>query len=58
MIDCGTHTKESVDYPEFAFTVAQLVSEEKAWRGIMIDGAGIGSCMVANKLPGLRASMC
>jgi ribose 5-phosphate isomerase B len=47
-----------VDYPDFARAVAVLVSEGKAWRGIMIDGAGIGSCMAANKIPGVRASMC
>lgn len=56
--DCGTFSSESVDYPDFAYAVAKLVSEGQAWRGIMIDGAGIGSCMVANKVPGVRASMC
>jgi ribose 5-phosphate isomerase B len=58
VVDCGTHSQDSVDYPDFARAVAALVSRGKAWRGIMIDGAGIGSCMVANKLPGVRASMC
>ncbi|MCJ7569624.1 MAG: ribose 5-phosphate isomerase B [Anaerolineales bacterium] len=57
-IDCGTHSEESVDYPDFAFAVAQLVADGRAWRGIIIDGAGIGSCMTANKVPGVRASMC
>ena len=56
--DCGTHSKESVDYPDFAHAVALLVSENKSWRGIVIDGAGIGSCMTANKVPGVRAAMC
>jgi ribose 5-phosphate isomerase B len=56
--DCGTFGSESVDYPDFAYAVAKLVSEGQAWRGIMIDGAGIGSCMAANKVPGVRASMC
>ncbi len=56
--DCGTFGSESVDYPDFAYAVARLVSEGQAWRGIMIDGAGIGSCMAANKVPGVRASMC
>jgi len=56
--DCGTFNSESVDYPDFALQVAKRVSEGKAWRGIMIDGAGIGSCMVANKVPGVRAAMC
>jgi ribose 5-phosphate isomerase B len=56
--DCGTFSSESVDYPDFAYAVAKLVSGGQAWRGIMIDGAGIGSCMVANKVPGVRASLC
>ncbi len=55
--DMGTYNKNPVDYPEFAHAVAQLVSTGKAWRGIMIDGAGIGSCIVANKVPGVRAGM-
>jgi ribose 5-phosphate isomerase B len=58
VIDCGTNSTESVDYPDFALAVAQLVSSGRAWRGIMIDGAGIGSCMVANKVPGVRAALC
>lgn len=58
VIDCGTNSADSVDYPDFAFAVAQLVADDRAWRGIIIDGAGIGSCMTANKVPGVRASMC
>jgi ribose 5-phosphate isomerase B len=57
-IDCGTHSKESVDYPDFAYAVADKVRNGSAWRGIVIDGAGIGSCMAANKVPGVRAAMC
>ncbi len=56
-LDCGTHSKDAVDYPDFALAVAEQVRAGKAWRGIMIDGAGIGSCMVANKVPGVRAAM-
>ena len=55
--DLGTNSKDAVDYPDFAHAVAQAVSTGKAWRGIMIDGAGIGSCIVANKVPGVRAGM-
>lgn len=55
--DVGTNSKDAVDYPDFAHAVAQLVGSGKAWRGIMIDGAGIGSCIVANKVPGVRAGM-
>ncbi|MBL8164940.1 MAG: ribose 5-phosphate isomerase B [Anaerolineae bacterium] len=58
VIDCGTNGTESVDYPDFALAVAEQVSSGRAWRGIMIDGAGIGSCMVANKVPGVRAALC
>ncbi|MFH1524772.1 MAG: ribose 5-phosphate isomerase B [Chloroflexota bacterium] len=55
--DAGAYNKGAVDYPDFAHEVARLVSTGKAWRGIMIDGAGIGSCIVANKVPGVRAGM-
>jgi ribose 5-phosphate isomerase B len=55
--DVGAYNKGAVDYPDFAHEVARLVSIGKAWRGIMIDGAGIGSCIVANKVPGIRAGM-
>jgi ribose 5-phosphate isomerase B len=58
VIDCGTHSTDSVDYPDFAYAVARLVADERAWRGIIIDGAGIGSCMAANKVPGVRAALC
>jgi ribose 5-phosphate isomerase B len=58
VIDCGTNSTESVDYPDFALAVAEQVASGRAWRGIMIDGAGIGSCMVANKVPGVRAALC
>ena len=55
--DVGTYGKAAVDYPDYAHEVAKLVSSGKAWRGIVIDGAGIGSCIVANKVPGVRAGM-
>jgi ribose 5-phosphate isomerase B len=55
--DLGAYNKDPVDYPDFAHEVAKQVSTGKAWRGIMIDGAGIGSCIVANKVPGVRAGM-
>ena len=58
VIDCGTNSTAAVDYPDFALAVARLVSEGKAWRGIIVDGAGIGSCMVANKVHGVRAALC
>jgi ribose 5-phosphate isomerase B len=58
VIDCGTNSTDSVDYPDFALAVAEQVASGRVWRGIMIDGAGIGSCMVANKVPGVRAALC
>ncbi len=58
VIDCGTNSTDSVDYPDFAREVAEKVAAGSAWRGIMIDGAGIGSCMAANKVAGVRAAMC
>ncbi len=56
--DVGPFSDMSVDYPLFAYKVAAMVASGKAQRGIMIDGAGIGSCMAANKVPGIRAAMC
>lgn len=58
VIDCGTNSTDSVDYPDFARAVAEHVASGSAWRGVMIDGAGIGSCMAANKVHGVRAAMC
>jgi deoxyribose-phosphate aldolase len=56
--DCGTHSTQPVDYPVFAHAVARAVSERRADRGIVVDRAGIGSAMAANKLPGVRAALC
>lgn len=56
--DCGTSNPESVDYPEFAHAVAKAVAEGTSSEGIIVDGAGIGSAMVANKVPGVRAALC
>jgi len=56
--DVGTFTKDSVDYPDFALKVARKVASGECERGIMIDGAGIGSSMVCNKVKGIRAALC
>jgi ribose 5-phosphate isomerase B len=56
--DCGTHGSEPVDYPDIAHAVARLVADGACEWGIILDGAGIGSCMVANKVPGIRAALC
>lgn len=55
--DFGTSSREAVDYPVFARAAAEAVSQGRADVGIIIDGAGIGSCMVANKVPGVRAAV-
>jgi ribose 5-phosphate isomerase B len=56
--DFGTNSESAVDYPDFAHAVARAVSEGSADVGIMIDGAGVGSAMTANKVPGVRAAAC
>ncbi len=56
--DFGTNSTDAVDYPDFAHAVARAVSEGEADLGIVIDGAGVGSCMTANKVPGVRAAAC
>jgi ribose 5-phosphate isomerase B len=56
--DHGTTGSAPVDYPDYAVTVARAVASGAAQVGIMIDGAGIGSCMAANKVVGVRAAMC
>ena len=56
--DCGTNSSDPVDYPDIAHAVARLVADGTCRWGIILDGAGIGSCMVANKVPGIRAANC
>ena len=56
--DCGTDTTDAVDYPDYAHEVARLVADGTCASGIVCDGAGIGSAMVANKVPGIRAALC
>ncbi|HSM45063.1 MAG TPA: ribose 5-phosphate isomerase B [Acidimicrobiia bacterium] len=58
VMDCGTDSHESVDYPDFAHLVAQKVASGECRWGIVVDGAGIGSAMAANKVPGVRAATC
>ena len=56
--DCGTHGTNPVDYPDIARAVAQLVVGRDVEGGIVIDGAGLGSAIAANKVRGIRAAMC
>ena len=56
--DVGEHVDVAADYPDLAHQVAELVASGVVGRGVMIDGAGIGSSIAANKVPGVRAALC
>jgi ribose 5-phosphate isomerase B len=56
--DFGTNSEDPVDYPDLAYAVARSVAEGSSELGIVIDGAGVGSAMTANKVPGVRAAAC
>ena len=56
--DFGTNSESAVDYPDFAHAVARAVADGTVDVGIVIDGAGVGSAMTANKVPGVRAAAC
>lgn len=58
IIDVGTNNAEPVDYPEYAEAVGKAILEERADRGIMICGSGVGASIAVNKLPGIRAGLC
>lgn len=58
VFDCGTHSTDAVDYPDFAAAVAREVAAGRAARGIVVDSAGIGSTMAANKIAGVRCALC
>jgi len=56
--DLGTYDHQSVDYPDYAFKVAQAISFGRAARGVLICGTGIGMSIAANRIPGIRAALC
>jgi ribose 5-phosphate isomerase B len=56
--DVGVFEEKAADYPDIALAVAEIVARREASRGVLIDGAGIGSAMAANKVPGIRAALC
>ncbi|MBI3539493.1 MAG: ribose 5-phosphate isomerase B [Candidatus Eisenbacteria bacterium] len=56
--DCGTHSTDAVDYPDFAALVAREVASGRAARGVIVDAAGIGSSIAANKVAGVRCALC
>jgi ribose 5-phosphate isomerase B len=57
VVDCGTQSDAPVDYPDIAAAVAREVASGRCARGIVIDGAGVGSTMAANKIPGIRCAL-
>jgi RpiB/LacA/LacB family sugar-phosphate isomerase len=58
VLDVGTHTRDSVDYPDYAEAVADAVLSAKAQRAVLICGSGVGASVAANKIPGIRAGLC
>ena len=56
--DCGTHSADAVDYPDYAAAVAREVASGRCARGVVVDAAGIGSSMAANKIAGVRCALC
>jgi RpiB/LacA/LacB family sugar-phosphate isomerase len=58
VLDLGTHSTEPVDYPDYARAVAEAILQGEAERGILVCGSGVGACVAANKLPGIRAGLC
>ncbi len=56
--DVGTYSKAPVDYPDFAEAVAGALRDGRADRGVLICGSGVGACVAANKIPGIRAAIC
>ena len=58
VLDLGTHSTESVDYPDYAALVAESVADHKVERGLLVCGTGIGMSIAANKVPGVRAALC
>lgn len=58
VIDCGTKTQEPCDFPDFAELVAHQILSGHADRGILVCGSGVGVCVAANKIPGMRAGLC
>ena len=58
VVDYGTHSPESVDYPDYAAEVAEAVADQKVERGVLVCGTGIGMAITANKVAGVRAALC
>src|SRR6266446_9525853 len=58
ILDFGTHSPDSVDYPDYSLQVAEAVTVGKVERGVLVCGTGIGMTVAANKVPGVRAALC
>jgi ribose 5-phosphate isomerase B len=58
VLDLGTNSEESVDYPDFVELVGRAVQKEEVGRGIIICGSGVGACIAANKMKGIYAAIC
>lgn len=58
LVDVGAHSSEPVDYPDYAYAAAQKVLSKECEIGIMVCGSGVGACVVANKIKGIRAGLC
>ena len=56
VVDMGSHTPDPVDYPDIALSVARKVADDEVDRGILVCGTGLGMCIAANKIPGIRAA--
>ena len=58
VLDVGTHSSESVDYPDLAVAVGRPIQNGEAQRGVLVCGSGVGAVIAANKLTGIRAGLC
>lgn len=58
VLDLGTDSEASVDYPDFAYRLGRLIQAGEAERGVLICGSGVGACIAANKMPGIYAGVC
>lgn len=57
-LDLGTGSTDPVDYPDYALAAGMAISEKRADRAVVVCGSGVGACVAANKIPGIRAGLC
>jgi ribose 5-phosphate isomerase B len=58
VVDCGTHSTDPVDYPDYAIKVGEAITSGQAERGVLVCGSGVGVSVAANKIAGIRAAVC